>query len=149
MTPLSQKHIKDIGLCKKKIKDAYPKKVNSYYPKRKEKERWSIQWSSYTIHQKYPHTCTSWSWFMTCFSFGSSLWLSKIWEAGLPLYPPYLQIHQKEATRSRMEKKGTQKGLGEEWNTFERFERSPEELTKKFFQKLFETFGLTVEQRSG
>ena len=27
MTPLSQKHIKDMGLCKKKIKDAYPKKV--------------------------------------------------------------------------------------------------------------------------
>ena len=41
---------------------------------------------------------------MTCFSFGSSLWLSKIWEAGLPSYPPYLQIHQKEAIRSRMEK---------------------------------------------
>ena len=27
MTPLSQKYIKDMGLCKKKIKDAYPKKV--------------------------------------------------------------------------------------------------------------------------
>ena len=27
MKPLSQKHIKDMGLCKKKIKDAYPKKV--------------------------------------------------------------------------------------------------------------------------
>ena len=24
-----------------------------------EKERWSIQRSSHTIHQKYPHTCTS------------------------------------------------------------------------------------------
>ena len=34
------------------------------------------------IHQKYPHTCTSWSRLMTCFSFGSGLWLSKIWEAG-------------------------------------------------------------------
>ena len=27
MTPLSQKYIKDMGLCKKKKKDAYPKKV--------------------------------------------------------------------------------------------------------------------------
>ena len=26
---------------------------------------------------------------MTCFSFGSGLWLSKIWEVGLPSYPPY------------------------------------------------------------
>ena len=41
---------------------------------------------------------------MTCFSFGSGLWLSKIWEARLPSYPPYLQIHQKEANRSRVEK---------------------------------------------
>ena len=24
-------------------------------------------------------------------------WLSKIWEASLPLYPPYLQLHRKEA----------------------------------------------------
>ena len=45
----------------------------------------------------YPHTCTSWSRFMTCFSFGSGFWLSKIWEASLPLYPPYLQLHQKGA----------------------------------------------------
>ena len=27
MTPLSQKYIKDMGLCKKKIKDTYPNKV--------------------------------------------------------------------------------------------------------------------------
>ena len=46
-----------------------------------------------------------------------------------------------------MKKKGTQKGLGEEWNTFERFERSPEELTKKFFKKLYKTSELTVEQK--
>ena len=26
-TTLSQKYVKDMGLCKKKIKDAYPKKV--------------------------------------------------------------------------------------------------------------------------
>ena len=104
MTPLSQKHIKDMGLCKKKIKDAYPKKVchmlrhvkkkDSPLSKRKGKERWFIQRSSYTIHQKYPHTCTSWSRFMTCFSFGCKFWLSKIWEASMPSKPPYPQLHK-------------------------------------------------------
>ena len=107
---LSKKiYIKDMGLCEKKIKDAYPKKVCHMlrhvkkkegkkkiapYPKRKKKERWCIQRSSYTIHQKYPHTCTSWSRFMTCFSFGSGLWLSKMWETGMPSNPPYLQLHK-------------------------------------------------------
>ena len=70
-------------------------------------ERIHIKEFSSISHQKYPHTCTSWSRLMTCFSFGSHLWLSKIWEASLPSYPPYLQIHQrKRAIRSRMEKKG-------------------------------------------
>ena len=107
--PLSQKYIKDMGQCKKKIKDAYPKKVchmlnhvkkkkkrrkDSPLSKKKEKERWCIQRSSYTIHQKYPHTCTSWLRFMTCFFFGSGLWLSKIWKAGMPSNPPYLQLHK-------------------------------------------------------
>jgi hypothetical protein len=92
MTPLSQKYVKDMGLCKKKIKDACPKKVchmlrhvkkkeriKDAYPKKvchmprhvktkkiepliqkeRKRERWCIQRSSYTIHQKYPHTCTS------------------------------------------------------------------------------------------
>ena len=49
-TTLSQKYVKDMGLCKKKIKDAYPKKVCHMlrhvkkkeekiapYPKRKKK----------------------------------------------------------------------------------------------------------------
>ena len=89
-TTLSQKYAKDMGLCKKKIRDAYPKKIchmlwhvkkkrKDAYPKKvchmlrhvkkkkedsplskkKEKVRWCIQRSSYTIHQKYPHTCTS------------------------------------------------------------------------------------------
>ena len=91
-TTLSQKYVKDMGLCKKKIKDAYPKKVchmfrhvnkkeriKDAYPKKvchmlrhvkkknlialiqkeRKRERWYIQRSSYTIHQKYPHTCTS------------------------------------------------------------------------------------------
>ena len=59
-------------------------------------DRIHIKEFSSIIHHKYPHTCTSWSRLMTCFSFGSGLWLSKIWEASLPSYPPYLQIHQKK-----------------------------------------------------
>jgi len=39
MTPLSQKHIKDMGLCKKKIKDAYPKKVCHMLRHVKKKEK--------------------------------------------------------------------------------------------------------------
>jgi len=39
MTPLSQKHLKDMGLCKKKIKDAYPKKVCHMLRHVKKKER--------------------------------------------------------------------------------------------------------------
>jgi len=35
------------------------KRKDSPLSKKKEKERWCIQRSSYTIHQKYPHTCTS------------------------------------------------------------------------------------------
>ena len=133
--------------CQKK--ERRRKRKYSPYQKYYKGERNHIKEFSSTIHQKYPHTWTSWSRFMTYFSFGYGLWLSKIWEAGLPSYPPYLQIHQKEAIRSRMEKKGTQKGLGEEWNTFERFERSPEELTKFHFKKLYKTSGLMVEQRCG
>ena len=37
MTPLSQKYIKDIGLCKKKIKDAYPKRYATCFDMSKEK----------------------------------------------------------------------------------------------------------------
>ena len=138
---------------KKKRKDAYPKKVchtptrcvkkkrerekgkYSPYQKHYKGKRIHIKEFSSIIHQKYPHTCTSWSRLMTCFSFGSGLWLSEIWEARLPSYPPYLQIHQKEAIRSRVEKeRHIKKGLGKEWITFERSERSPEELTN-FFSK--------------
>ena len=66
-------------------------------PKRKErKERDGAYKGVHTpsTKKKYPHTCTSWSRFMTCFSFGSGLWLSKIWEAGMPSNPPYLQLHK-------------------------------------------------------
>ena len=71
---------------------------------------------------------------MTCFSFGSGLWLSEIWEASLPLYPPYLQIHQKEAIRSRMEKERRIKRPWWGMKHNERSERSPEELTKFLFK---------------
>ena len=48
-TTLSQKYVKDMGLCKRKIKDAYPKKVchmptrhvkkqDSPYPKKKKEK---------------------------------------------------------------------------------------------------------------
>ena len=39
MTPLSQKYIKDMGLCKNKIKDAYPKKVCHMLRHVKKKEK--------------------------------------------------------------------------------------------------------------
>ena len=113
---------------KKKRKDAYPKKVchtptRCVKKKKREKEkgkyspyqkhykgkRIHIKEFSSIIHQKYPHTCTSWSRLMTCFSFGSGLWLSKNVRSGLPLYPPYLHIHQKEAIRSRLEKRKAHK----------------------------------------
>jgi hypothetical protein len=57
---------------KREIKDAYPKKVchmprhvkkkekrKRIAPIQKERKRWFILRSSHTIHQKYPHTCTS------------------------------------------------------------------------------------------
>ena len=122
-------------VCQKKEREKERKRKYSPYQKHYKGKRIHIKEFSSIIHQKYPHTCTSWSRLMTCFSFGSGLWLSKIWEARLPSYPPYLQIHQKEAIRSRVEKeRRIKKGLGKEWITFERSERSPEELTN-FFSK--------------
>ena len=53
----------------------------------------------------YPHTCTSWSRFMTYFSFVSGFWLCKIWEASLPSYPPYLQLHKKKTLWVRWKRK--------------------------------------------
>jgi hypothetical protein len=35
------------------------KEKDSPYPRKRIMERWSMKRSSYTIHQKYPHTCTS------------------------------------------------------------------------------------------
>ena len=92
--------------CQKKRKDAYPKKVchtptrcvkkerekerkrkYSPYQKHYKGKRIHIKEFSCIIHQKYTHTCTSWSRLMTCFSFGSGLWLSEIWEAIISSIP--------------------------------------------------------------
>ena len=120
------------GMSKKKrIKDGYRKKVCLMlrHVKKKEKkektaliqkerkiERWCIQRSSYTIHKKYPHTCTFWTRFMTCFSFGSGLWLSKIWKAGMPSIL-HTYSSTKISIRDRLRKKGTIKSLGKELYT--------------------------------
>ena len=77
-TTLSQKYIKDMGLCKKKIKDAYPKKVchmptrhvkkkerkekDSPYPKKKKKQKGDDSYKG--VHHPstkniFPHTCRS------------------------------------------------------------------------------------------
>ena len=116
---------------KKREKRCIPKEGMPHTHKGK---RIHIKEFSSIIHQKYPHTCTSWSRLMTCFSFGSGLWLSEIWEASLPLYPPYLQIHQKEAIWSRMEKERRIKRPWWGMKHIERSERSPEELTKFLFK---------------
>ena len=69
-TTLSQKYIKDMGLCKKKIKDAYPKKVchmlrhvkkkerrkDSPFSKKKEKERDGAYKGVHTPSTKNIHT---------------------------------------------------------------------------------------------
>ena len=68
-TTLSQKYIKDMGLCKKKIKDAYPKKVchmlrhikkererNSPFTKKNEKERDGAYKGVHTPSTKNIHT---------------------------------------------------------------------------------------------
>ena len=63
-TTLPQKYIKDMGLCKKKIKDAYPKKVCHMlrhvkkkekekiapYPKRKKKKREMVHTKEFIHH---------------------------------------------------------------------------------------------------
>ena len=64
-TTLSQKYVKHMGLCKKKIKDAYPKKVchmlrhvkkNSPLSKKKEKERDGAYKGVHTPSNKNIHT---------------------------------------------------------------------------------------------
>ena len=62
------------GVSKKRER----KRKYSPYQKHYKGKRIHIKEFSSIIHQKYPHTCTSWSRLMTCFSFGSGLWLSEI-----------------------------------------------------------------------
>ena len=118
-----------------KIKDAYPKKV-CHMPTRhvKKKDRKREKKKIAPIQRKkkkqegddsykgvhppstkniFPHTCTSWSWFMTYLSFGSGFWFNKIREASLFLYPPYLQLHQKEALGVGWKSKANFQSLGE------------------------------------
>ena len=125
------------------------KRKYSPYQKHYKGKRIHIKEFSSIIHQKYPHTCTSWSRLMTCFSFRSGLWLSEIWEARLPSSPPYLQIYQKEAIRSRVE---IERRIKRPWwgmKHIERFERSPEELQYFFSKNFIKTSGLMVEPRIG
>ena len=110
------------------------KKRDSPLSKKKDKERWCIQRSSYTIHQKYQHTCTSWSRFMTCFSFGSGLWLSKIWEAGMPSIL-HTYSSTKTAIRDRLRKKGIIKSLGKELYTLS----DPRDYPRNFINFFWKT----------
>ena len=143
----------------KEIKDAYPKKVCHMlrhvkkkegkkkiapYPKRKKKERWCIQ-KEFVHHppKKYQHTCTSWSRFMTCFSFGSGLRLREIWEAGMPSI-----LHTYSSTdvaiRDRLRKKGIIKNFGKDLHTLSDPRDHPRNFIN-FFWKLYKTSRLTVE----
>ena len=77
-------------------KEKERKRKYSPYQKHYKGKRIHIKEFSSIIHEKYPHTCTSWSRLMTCFSFGSDHWLSKIWEAG------YLHIiHTYRSTKKK------------------------------------------------
>ena len=120
-----------LGMSKKR-----ERRKGSPLSKKKGKERWFIQRSSYTIHQKYPHTCTSWSRFMTCFSFESGFWLSKIWEAGMPSKPPYLQHHKKQPLEIGRERKCTIKSLGKESYTLSDPRDHPRNFINFFWKTL-------------
>ena len=132
------------GMSKKKRRKYSPYQI--YY----KGERIHIKEFSSIIHHKYPHTCTSWSRLMTCFSFGSGLRLSKIWEESLPSYPPYLQIHQKkeplEVGWKRKAHKRPWWGMKHIWAIREITRGTYKFIFKK---KLYKTSGLTVEQGSG
>ena len=119
-----------------KIKDAYPKKVATcpqgmskkerkreekkiapiQIKRKKKKQEWDDSYKG--VHQPstkniFPHTCTSWSRFMTYLSFGSGFWFNKIREASLFLYPPYIQLYQKEALGVGWKSKANFQSLGE------------------------------------
>ena len=110
------------GMSRKKMEKKRREK-DCPYPKKKKKQEGDDSYKG--VHPPstkniFPHTCTSWSRFMTCLSFGSGFWFSKIWEASLLLYPPYLQLHQKEALGVGWKRKANYQSLGEVENTIER-----------------------------
>ena len=126
-----QSYHHNVWAIRKEIKDAYPKKV-CHTPtrcvKKREREREKGKYSPYQkhykgkrihikefssiIHQKYPHTCTSWSRLITCFSFGSGLWLSKMWEAGcLYTLHTYRSTKKKPLEVGWKKRKAHKKGL--------------------------------------
>ena len=133
---------------KKRKKDAYQKKVchmlrhvkkrKKYIPlsKKKGKERWFIQRSSYTIHKKCPHTCTSWSRFMTYFSFGSSFDLAK-YEKQVCLQILHTYSSTKIGIRDRLRKKCTIKSLGKELYTLSDPRDHPRNFINFFWKKNF------------
>ena len=124
------------GMSKKKRER---KRKYSPYQKHYKGKRINIKEFSSIIHQKYPHTCTSWSRLITC----------KMWEAGcLYILHTYRSTKKKPLEVGWKKRKAHKKGLGEEWNTLS----DPRDHLRNYnisFQKLYKTSGLTVEQRSG
>ena len=109
------------GMSKKKEeRKKEEKNIAPIQRKRKKKQEGDDSYKGFhppSTKNILPHTCTSWSRFMTCLSFGSGFWLSKIWGASLLLYPPYLQLHQKEALGVGWKRKANYQSLGEVENT--------------------------------
>ena len=68
----------------KHVKKKERKEKIAPYPKRKKKRDGAYKGVHTPSTKKNPHTCTS----------SSGFWLSKIWEAGMPSNPPYLQLHK-------------------------------------------------------
>ena len=135
------------GMSKKeKIKDAYPKKVchmlrhvkkkDSPLSKKKEKERWCIQRSSYTIHQKIS----------TLFAhLDQGLWLvsslNPVFDLGKYEKQVCLQIlhtysSTKIAIRDRLRKKGRIKSIGEELYTLSDPRDHPRNFINFFWKTL-------------
>ena len=148
-TTLSQKCIKDMGLCKKKIKDAYPKKVchmlrhvkkrrrkDSPLSKKKEKERDGAYKGVHTPSTKNIHTLAH---------LDQGLWLvspldpvfdlAKIWEAGMPSIL-HTYSSTKTAIRDRLRKKGRIKSLGKESYTLSDLRDHPRNFINFFWKTL-------------
>ena len=148
-TTLSQKYIKDMGLCKKKIKDAYPKKVCHMlrhvktkekkrkekiapYPKRK-KKREMVHTKEF-IHQpqkisthlhiliKVYDLFLLWIWSLT----QQNMKGRYAFKSSIPTAPP------KTTIRDRVRKKGSIKSLGKELYTLNDPRDHPRNFIKFF-----------------